>query len=97
MLCRGNAHDTLSTQTKVCISAPFPGSGGIGGLPLMVKARATVLELAAAGGWSSVSRFLWFIEGAAEGVQFDPPMLAEARALLLPVAQNTGDPPILCC
>lgn len=64
---------------------------------LKVKARATVLELAAAGGWSSVSRFLWFIEGAAEGVQFDPPMLAEARALLLPVAQNTGDPPILCC
>lgn len=50
---------------------------------LKVKARATVLELAAAGGWSSVSRFLWFIEGAAEGVQFDAPMLAEARALLL--------------
>lgn len=52
---------------------------------LKVKARATVLELAAAGGWSSVSRFLWFIEGAAEGVQFDAPMLAEARALLLVV------------
>ena len=33
---------------------------------LKVKARATVLELAAAGGWPSVSRFLWFIDGAAE-------------------------------
>lgn len=50
---------------------------------LKVKARATVLELAAAGGWPSVSRFLWFIEGAAEGVQFDQAMLAEARELLL--------------
>ena len=50
---------------------------------LKVKARATVLELAAAGGWPSVSRFLWFIDGAAEGVQFDADMLAEARALLM--------------
>ena len=50
---------------------------------LKVKARATVLELAAAGGWPSVSRFLWFIEGASEGVQFDASMLAEARSLLL--------------
>ena len=50
---------------------------------LKVKARATVLELAAAGGWPSVSRFLWFIDGAAEGVQFDADMLSEARALLL--------------
>ena len=41
---------------------------------LKVKARATVLELAAAGGWPSVSRFLWFIDGAAEGVQFDADM-----------------------
>ena len=40
-------------------------------------------ELAAAGGWPSVSRFLWFIDGAAEGVQFDADMLAEARALLM--------------
>lgn len=50
---------------------------------LKVKARATVLELAAAGGWPSVSRFLWFIEGASDGVQFDSAMLAEARSLLL--------------
>ena len=46
---------------------------------LKVKARATVLELAAAGGWPSVSRFLWFIDGAAEGVQFDADMLSQRR------------------
>lgn len=50
---------------------------------LKVKARATVLELASAGGWHAVSRFLWFIEGAHAGVQFDDSMLAEARALIL--------------
>ena len=56
---------------------------------LKVKARATVLELAAAGGWSSVSRFLWFIKGAADGALDDllreePGLLAEVRQRLLP-------------
>ena len=51
---------------------------------LKVKARATVLELAAAGGWPSVSRFLWFIDGAAEGVyEYDQAMVAEARQLII--------------
>jgi len=50
---------------------------------LKVKARATVLELASAGGWHAVSRFLWFIEGAHAGVQFDDSMLAEACSLIL--------------
>ena len=51
---------------------------------LRVDGRATVLEIAAASGWNEVQRYLWFIEGAAKGVQFDPSMLAEARTLLLP-------------
>lgn len=38
---------------------------------LKVKARATVLELAAAGGWWAVSKFLHFIEGAASGALDD--------------------------
>jgi hypothetical protein len=53
---------------------------------LKVEARATVLEIAALSGWYEVQRFLWFIEGAHKGVEFDPSMLAEARALLLPSA-----------
>ena len=52
---------------------------------LRVDGRATVLEIAARSGWHEVQRFLWFIEGAAKGVQFDREMLAEARNLLLGV------------
>lgn len=56
---------------------------------LKVEARATVLEIAARSSWHEVQRFLWFIEGAHKGVQFDAGMLAEARALLLPASQET--------
>jgi hypothetical protein len=55
---------------------------------LKVDARATVLEIAARSGWHEVQRFLWFIEGAGKGVQFDKSMLSEARSLLLPAAEN---------
>lgn len=50
---------------------------------LKVDGRATVLEIAARSGWHEVQRFLWFIEGAHKGAQFDREMLAEARSLLL--------------
>ena len=50
---------------------------------LRVDGRATVLEIAARSGWHEVQRYLWFIEGAAKGVQLDREMLAEARSLLL--------------
>jgi hypothetical protein len=56
---------------------------------LKVKGRATVLELAADGGWHAVSRYLWFIEGAHSGVQFDDAMLAEARALILGICRHS--------
>jgi hypothetical protein len=52
---------------------------------LKVDGRATVLEIAARSGWHEVQRYLWFIEGAAKGVELDREMLAEARSLLLPV------------
>jgi len=51
---------------------------------LKTDSRATVLEIAACGSWASVQRYLWFIEGAAKGVQFDREMLSEARHLLMP-------------
>ena len=50
---------------------------------LKVNARATVLELAAACGWPAVTRFLWFIDGAASGVEIDAAMLSEVREVLL--------------
>lgn len=50
---------------------------------LKTQSRATVLEIAAAAGWHEVQRFLWFIEGAAKGVQIDADMLGEARSLLI--------------
>lgn len=56
---------------------------------LKVKARATVLELAAEGGWYAVSRYLWFIEGAHAGVQFDDSMLAEVPALILGICRHS--------
>ena len=51
---------------------------------LKVDARATVLEIAARSGWHEVQRFLWFINDAHKGVEFDRAMLIEARSLLLP-------------
>ena len=63
-------HPKLS-KTRSCWA--WPDGAAVADV-LKVKARATVLELAAAGGWPSVSRFLWFIDGAAEGVQFDADM-----------------------
>lgn len=51
---------------------------------LKTDSRATVLEIAAAGSWADVQRYLWFIDGARDGVQFDTEMLKEARSLLLP-------------
>jgi hypothetical protein len=73
---------------------------------LRVQARGVVLELAAAGGWSAVARFLWFIRGAAQGVAIDAAMVQEARVLILGiygpspeietfVPQKTGGLPIL--
>ena len=50
---------------------------------LKVDGRATVLEIAAKAGWPEVQRYLWFIEGAHKGIQFDREMLSEARELLL--------------
>ena len=50
---------------------------------LKVNARAMVLEIAASRGWHAVSKFLWFIDGAASGVEIDAAMLSEARELLL--------------
>ena len=51
---------------------------------LKVKARATVLELAAAAGWAAVQKFLAFIEGCRDGVyEYDQAMVAEARQLIM--------------
>lgn len=50
---------------------------------LITDSRATVLEIASKAGWPEVLRYLWFIEGAHKGVQFDKKMLSEARELLL--------------
>ena len=51
---------------------------------LKVKARATVLELAAAAGWPAVQKFLTFIEGCRDGVyEYDDSMVAEVRHLLI--------------
>jgi hypothetical protein len=50
---------------------------------LKVDGRATLLEIAALAGWYEVQRYLWFIQGAANGVVFDRGMLSEARTLLL--------------
>ena len=48
---------------------------------LKVKARATVLELAAAAGWPAVKKFLTFIDGCRDGVyEYDSAMVAERAA-----------------
>jgi hypothetical protein len=57
---------------------------------LRVDGRATVLEIAARAGWHEVQRYLWFIEGAAKGVQLDREMLSEARTLLLGMGETHG-------
>jgi hypothetical protein len=57
---------------------------------LRVDGRATVLEIAARAGWHEVQRYLWFIEGAAKGVQLDREMLSEARSLLLGMGETHG-------
>ena len=55
---------------------------------LKVDGRATVLEIAARAGWPEVQRYLWFIEGAGKGVNFDREMLSEARNLLLGMGET---------
>ena len=46
-----------------------------------VKARATVLELAAAAGWPAVKKFLTFIDGCRDGVyEYDSAMVADGAA-----------------
>lgn len=50
---------------------------------LKVDGRATVLEITARATLYELQRYLWFIEGAAKGVQLDREMLREARSLLL--------------
>lgn len=51
---------------------------------LKVKARATVLELAASAGWPAVQKFLTFIDGCRDGVyEYDEAMVAEARQLIM--------------
>ena len=49
---------------------------------LKVDGRGVLLDIAAKGGWPHVQKYLHFIEGAREGVIFEPWMLAEVRLLL---------------
>jgi hypothetical protein len=49
---------------------------------LKVKGRGVLLEINSKGGWLHVQKYLHFIEGAREGVTFEPGMLAEVRQLL---------------
>ena len=44
-----------------------------------VKARATVLELAAAAGWPAVKKVSTFIDGCRDGVSTTTAMVADAR------------------
>lgn len=58
---------------------------------LRVKARAVVLELAAAAGWPAVQKFLTFIDGCRDGVyQYDETMVAEARQLIMDGMASTA-------
>lgn len=50
---------------------------------LKVDGRGVLLEIAACSGWAAVQRYLHFIDGASEGVVFEPGMLDEVRRLLL--------------
>ena len=49
---------------------------------LKVKGRGVLLEINSKGGWLHVQKYLHFIEGARDGVQFEPGMLDEVRQLL---------------
>jgi hypothetical protein len=49
---------------------------------LKVDGRGVLLDIAAKGGWTHVQKYLHFIEGASEGVVFEPGMLAEVRQIL---------------
>ncbi len=49
---------------------------------LKVKGRGVLLEINSKGGWPNVQKYLHFIEGAREGVVFEPGMLDEVRELL---------------
>ena len=49
---------------------------------LKVDGRGVLLDIAAKGGWPNVQKYLHFIEGARDGVVFEPGMLAEVRQLL---------------
>lgn len=49
---------------------------------LKVDGRGVLLDIAAKGGWSHVQKYLHFIDGAHEGVWFEPGMLDEVRQLL---------------
>lgn len=58
---------------------------------LKVKARATVLELATAGGWPAVCKFLEFIDGCRDGVyEYDAGLVGEARILILGGCSDVG-------
>ena len=50
---------------------------------LKVDGRGTVLEISARSGWEAVTRYLWIIEGASEGVLIEPDILREAREILM--------------
>ena len=49
---------------------------------LKVKGRGVLLDINTKGGWLHVQKYLHFIEGAREGVVFEPGMLDEVRELL---------------
>jgi hypothetical protein len=49
---------------------------------LKVDGRGVLLDIAAKGGWLHVQKYLHFIDGAREGVTFEPGMLDEVRHLL---------------
>lgn len=49
---------------------------------LKVDGRGPLLDIAAKGGWLHVQKYLHFIEGARDGVVFEPGMLDEVRSLL---------------
>jgi hypothetical protein len=49
---------------------------------LKVDGRGVLLDIAAKGGWSHAQKYLDFIEGARNGVQFEPGVLDEVHQLL---------------
>lgn len=57
---------------------------------LKVDGRGVLLDIAAKGGWPHVQKYLYFIEGAGDGVKFDPGWLDEVRGLLNGMASMPG-------